>query len=99
TGVGVLLPMLSSHTLDPDYFADFLMGIGLAGAPGYEACAYAGIQRLASDAIWRIDIASGRQFREPCWNWRHHVVDPGTESLEELAQEFSRLLGAAVGER
>jgi asparagine synthase (glutamine-hydrolysing) len=99
TGVGALLPMLSSSALNPDYFAGFLMGTGLAGARDYEACAYDGVQRLANDAIWRIDIASGRQSREPCWNWRHHVVDCGSESLEELAREFGRLLRAAVSER
>ena len=99
TAVAPLLPMLPDNTLNQDYFANFLIETGLPGAPGYAACAYNGIERVGSDVIWRIDVTSGRQTREPCWNWRDRLVDPGTESLEQLAWKFGHLLRAAVSER
>jgi asparagine synthase (glutamine-hydrolysing) len=100
TGLRPLLDLLPSCSLDRDYLADFLMlpRTGIQEVPG-ERCAFEGICRVEAGSLIQHDVASRQVVRRACWNWLERRIDPGTDRLDELAEQFGALLRQAVRER
>lgn len=100
TSLRPLLDLLPQRTLNLDYVADFLMLPGtdaqqLAG----EDCAFQGIRRIGAGSLARVKISNGRVEQRTFWHWPEQLVEPDTDRLEVLGEQFADLMRQAVRER
>lgn len=100
TAMRPLLERLPRRSLNLDYVAEFLM---LPSSDvqelGCESCAFEGIRRVLAGSVVNICIPGGRIEQHRFWNWLESIVDPGTDRLEVLSEQFADLLRRAVRER
>jgi asparagine synthase (glutamine-hydrolysing) len=94
-----LLDLLPHRKLSLDYLAEFLMIPGPVNERSGEGCAYEGIHRVLAGTIVSINISTKRSERHGYWNWLERIVEPTTDCLEEISQQYADLLRQAVRER
>ncbi len=99
TGTAPLLDLLSTRSLDLDYIADFLMLPGQLQELGGERSVYQGIHRVEAGTAVSRNGPTGRVERSVLWDWAERIEDPGTESLDEVAEGYGDRLRTAVRER
>ena len=95
-----LLDARASRSLDPEYLADYLMSPGLPLEDTVDGrTAYQGIQRVAPGSIVLFHLTSGRVEQRRYWDWLERRVDPGTEDIAELGEQYLAVLRGAVRTR
>jgi asparagine synthase (glutamine-hydrolysing) len=99
TGLQPLLDRLPQRILALDYLAEFLMIPGPVNERASERCAYEGIHRLCPGSLLSVETDRGNIEQHVYWHWLERVVDPGTDRLEEIGQQYADLLQHAVRER
>ncbi len=89
-----------SPTLNLDFLAEYLSlpSLAIQELP-IEACAYAGVRRVMPGCVLGMDVTSGSVRVQSSWDWLERIADPGTDRMEEIAEQFSRLIREAVRER
>lgn len=100
TRMGPLLASLPCRSLNQEYLADYLM----LSAPALEETAdgrtvYQGIRRVLSGSIAVFHPPSGKREERCYWDWLERQVDPGTDDIAELGEQFLDRLRAAVRTR
>ncbi len=100
THMGPLLDLLPTRSLNQEYLADYLM----LAAPALEETAdgrtaYQGIRRVLSGSIAVLHLSSGKVEERGYWDWLEQQVDPGTENVGELGEQFLDRLRASVRTR
>jgi asparagine synthase (glutamine-hydrolysing) len=100
TGLRPLVDRLPARRLNLDYLAEHLMlpRADMQEPPG-EGCVYEGVRRLPVGSLIAIRLPHGRVEQRTCFDWLDRVVDPGTDRLEELAEQLSDVFRPAVWER
>jgi len=100
TGLRPLVDRLPARRLNLDYLAEHLMlpRADMQEPPG-EGCVYEGIRRVPAGSLIAIRLPNGRVERRTHFDWLDHLVDPGTDRFEELAEQFSDVFRPAVWER
>jgi asparagine synthase (glutamine-hydrolysing) len=100
TRIGPLLDALATRTLNQEYLADYLVspGVPLEETPDART-AYQGVQRVLPGSIAVFHLASGKAEQRRYWDWLQRRVDPGTDDVAELGEQFLDRLRAAVSER
>jgi len=100
TGIRPLVDRLPARRLNHRYLAEYLMlpCPHMQEPPGGD-CAYEGIHRLPAGSLVQIRFPHERLSRRTYFDWLDRMVDPGTDRLEELAEQFSDLFRPAVWER
>jgi asparagine synthase (glutamine-hydrolysing) len=100
TGLRPLLELLPHRSLNCDFLAEFLMLPTLSAQEfPIEQCVYEGVQRVQAGTMVQIAVPSGRVDRHLYWDWLERRLDPGTTRLEEISEQVSERLWAAVRER
>jgi asparagine synthase (glutamine-hydrolysing) len=95
-------PLLDARasSLDPEYLADYLMSPGLPLEDTTDGrTAYQGIQRLLPGSIAVFHLASGRVEQRRYWDWLERRVDPGTDDIAALGEQYLDVLRGAVRTR
>jgi len=100
TRMGTLLDEQATRTLNQEYLADYLVspGVPLEDTPNART-AYQGVERVLPGCIAVFDLASGKVEQHRYWDWLQRRVDPGTDKVAELGEQFLDRLRAAVRER
>jgi len=100
TGLRPLVDRLPARRLNLDYLAEYLMlpHAGMQEPPG-EGCVYEGVRRVPAGSLIAIRLPHGRVEQRTHFDWLDRLVDPGTDRLEELAEQFSDVFRPAVWER
>lgn len=65
----------------------------------YEGTFFEGIRRLVSGAALTADLSTGAVGQRRYWAWQDHLVDPGTDRVEDIAEGYGHVLRRAVRER
>ena len=100
TRMGPLLDARASRTLNQEYLADYLMSPGLPLQDTVDGgTVYQGIQRVLPGSIVVFHLASGRQEQRRYWDWLQRRVDPGTDDVAKLGEQYLDLLRGAVRTR
>jgi asparagine synthase (glutamine-hydrolysing) len=96
-------PLLDSparRTLDQAYLADYLM------LPGWDMeesddgrTVYQGIRRVLSGSVVVLHPPSGRIEQRRYWDWLERQIDPGTDDVAELGEQYLDRLRASVRTR
>jgi len=94
-----LLDLLPRRSLDLDYVAEFLMAPGQVNERAGERCAYEGVHRVSAGSVVSIHVSSGLIERRAHWDWSELMVDPGTDSLDKVSEQYGNVLRDAVRER
>ena len=95
-----LLDARASRSLDPEYLADYLMSPGLPMENTVDGrTAYQGIQRVLPGSIVLFHLPSGRVEQRRYWDWLERRVDPGTDDIAELGEQYLAVLREAVRTR
>jgi len=99
TGLRPLVDQLPARRLNLDYLAQCLVlpSAEMQEPPG-EDCVYEGVHRLPAGSRVAF-LPDGRVERRTWFDWHDRLVDPGTERLDELAEQFSDVFRPAVWER
>lgn len=94
------LPNISSPALNLDFIADYLSQpyMAIQERP-FETSVWQGIQRVVPGVILMADLHRGVIRRQPCWNWLEHMVEPDSDRVEDIAEDFSVRVRRAVRER
>ena len=95
-----LLDLLARRALNQEYLADYLMLSGWnleESADGRTV--YQGIQRVLSGSIVVLHPASGKVGQCRYWDWLQRQVDPGTDDVAQLGEQYLGRLRAAVRTR
>jgi len=100
TGLRPLVDRLPARRLNLDYLAEHLMlpCAHMQEPPG-EGCVYEGLRRVPAGGLIAIHLDHGRVEQRTYFDWLDRMVDPGTDRLEELAEQFSDVFRPAVWER
>jgi asparagine synthase (glutamine-hydrolysing) len=100
THMGPLLDAQATRTLNQEYLADYLVspGLPLEETP-VARTAYQGVQRVLPGCIAVFDLSCGKVEQRRYWDWLQRRVDPGTDNVAELGEQFLDRLRAAVSER
>jgi asparagine synthase (glutamine-hydrolysing) len=100
THMGPLLDRLPGRTLNQEYLADYL---ALALLTLEEAAdgrtAYRGVERVLTGSIAIFHLSSGKTEVRRHWDWLERQVDPGTDNVESLGEQYRERLRAAVRTR
>lgn len=100
TAMSPLLALLPRRSLNLDYVAEFLT---LPGSDvqqlAYDACAFEGIHRVQAGHIASVRIPGGQVEQHSFWSWPERIIDPDTDRLEGVSEQFADLLRHAVHER
>jgi asparagine synthase (glutamine-hydrolysing) len=100
TRMGPLLDARASRTLNLEYLADYLMSPGLPLEDTADGrTVYQGIQRVLPGSIVVFHLTSGRVEQRRYWDWLQHQVDPGTDDIAKLGEQYLDLLRGAVRTR
>jgi asparagine synthase (glutamine-hydrolysing) len=100
THMDPLLDARGSRTLNPEYLADYLMSPGLPLEDTVDGrTAYEGIQRVLPGSIVVFHLTSGRMEQRRYWDWLERRVDPGTDDIAELGEQYLGVLRDAVRTR
>jgi asparagine synthase (glutamine-hydrolysing) len=100
THMAPLLDSLASRTLDQEYLADYLMLPGWdMEEPADGRTVYEGIRRVRSGCIFVFRPASGTVEQRSYWDWLERQIDPGTDVVGELGEQYLDRLRAAVRTR
>jgi asparagine synthase (glutamine-hydrolysing) len=100
TQMEALLDLRPTRTLNVDYLAEFLM----LPSPTFhevpsEQCAYEGIRRVRGGVILSRRYPDGTVDLRRYWNWFERRIDPGTDDLDALSEQFGARFRLAVRER
>ena len=100
TSMGPLLDLLASRTLNQEYLADYLMSPVVAPQDSADGrTAYQGIQRVLPGSMAIFRLPSGQVEQRRYWDWLQRQVDPGTDDVARLAEQYLDRLRAAVRTR
>jgi asparagine synthase (glutamine-hydrolysing) len=100
TSLRPLLDLLPQRSLDQGYLAEFLARPGCYVEEHVtERCAFQGVRRVLAGTLLSARLPAGTVERHAYWNWREHMVAPGTNRLEDLGSQYGDLLRRAVRER
>jgi asparagine synthase (glutamine-hydrolysing) len=95
-----LLDLLPRRSLNLDYLAEFLVLPCIAAQePTGELCVFEGVHRVPAGNLVLAKLPHGSVQVHPYWHWDQHVVEPGTDRLQSLAERYGELLRQAVRER
>ena len=100
THIGPLLDLLPSRTLNQEYLADYL---ALALVTLEESVdgrtVYQGVQRVLTGSMVVFHLPSGKVEERRYWDWLERQVDPGTDDVARLGEQYLDRLRAAVRTR
>lgn len=100
TAMSPLLALLPRRSLNLDYVAEFLM---LPSSDVQQltsdACAFEGVHRVQAGSIASVCIPGGQVEQRSFWSWPERIIEPDTDRLEEMSEQFAILLRHAVRER
>jgi asparagine synthase (glutamine-hydrolysing) len=100
TRIESLLDAQATRSLNQEYLADYLVSPGIPLEESADArTPYQGIQRVLPGHIAIFDLASGKVDQRRYWDWLQRRIDPGTDNVAELGEQFRERLQAAVCER
>jgi len=100
THIGPLLDLLPSRTLNREYLADYLTLALLTLEESADGrTVYEGVQRVLSGSMAVFRLPSGKVEERRYWDWLKHRVDPGTDDVAELGEQYLERLRAAVRTR
>jgi asparagine synthase (glutamine-hydrolysing) len=100
TGILELLGRGAPPRLNSDFVADYLMRpiSAIQEMPANE-CIYQGVHRVVPGSIVELHVSSGEVRQHQYWDWVDRVDDPGTDKLEDIADQFDERFRRAVRER
>jgi asparagine synthase (glutamine-hydrolysing) len=99
TAMDAIVEHLPDAVVSQDFLANFLMDLSHADRRARQTCVYEGVTRVTTDEIVTLDVVSGEVSGVSCWDWRDHIVDPGSDRPEDMARRYAPALRAAVRER
>lgn len=99
TSIWALLRLTKQYTLNMEYFADFLTRPATRSEGTGEDCAYTGIHRVLPGTIVTLQPEPLSTETRTYWHWLENSRDPGTDSIEEIADHYRSLFHTAVRER
>jgi hypothetical protein len=100
THIGPLLDRLPSRTLNQEYLADYLALALLTLEESADGrTVYQGVQRVLSGSIAVFHLSSGKVEERRYWDWLERQVDPGTDNVERLGEQYLDRLRSAVRTR
>jgi len=99
TGLRPLLELLPSRRLNPEYLVDFLMLPGTCAEVPNDHCVFEGITRLAPGTILDIKLKTGKYTTIRHWDWLARKINPPSQKLEDLGEQYKIVLSQAVDER
>jgi asparagine synthase (glutamine-hydrolysing) len=95
-----LLDLLPSRTLNQDYLADYLATALLTMEESADGrTVYQGVRRVLTGSIVVFHLSSGKVEDRRYWDWLEHQVDPGTDDVALLGEQYLERLQAAVRTR
>jgi len=95
-----LLESLPSRTLNQEYLADYFTSAWESVDESADGrTVYQGIQRVLSGTMAVFHPASGKVEHRRYWDWLERRVDPGTDDVAKLGEQYLDLLRAAVRTR
>jgi asparagine synthase (glutamine-hydrolysing) len=100
TSMAPLLDALPSRILDEEYLADYLVLVGAALEHTAEGCTvYQGVRRVLPGSIAICHLPSGKVEQRRYWDWLNRQIDPGTDDVAKLGEQYLGRLQAAVRTR
>jgi asparagine synthase (glutamine-hydrolysing) len=94
------LDLLPSRTLNQEYLADYITSAGVTQEESPDGrTVYQGIRRVLSGHIVGFQLASGMIKERRYWDWLERQVDPGTDDVAKLGEQYLGRLKAAVRTR
>ncbi len=99
TSIQPFCAMLPQCVLNEAYLAEFIMMQAPRNEGSSEQCVYVGIQRVLPGAMVIARADTETIERHVYWNWLTHIKDPGTNDLVDIAEQYRKLLRAAVQQR
>jgi asparagine synthase (glutamine-hydrolysing) len=100
THMGPLLDSPASHTLNQEYLADYLMSSGVTLEESADGrTVYQGIHRVLSGSIVVFHLPGAKMEQRRYWDWPERQVDPGTDDVAKLGEQYLARLRAAVRAR
>jgi asparagine synthase (glutamine-hydrolysing) len=97
--IRALLDILPHRSLNLDYMAEFLMVPGQVNERAGERSAYEAVHRVLAGSVVSIHLPSKRIERRTYWDWSERILDPETDILKEVSEQYRDLLRHAVRER
>jgi asparagine synthase (glutamine-hydrolysing) len=87
-------------SLNREYLAAYLTarGSGWHELPSTD-CPYEGVQRLEPGTYLSSQLAASQIVISSFWNWSDHIIDPTSNELSKLSEEFCALLRGSIRER
>ena len=100
TGLEAVAAWISSHSLDPEYEAQYLMlpSCGEHEIHG-EQTPYQGVQRVLPRTMLHAELATGRVAPREYWDWLDRLEEPASQDLGTLGRRYLELLRQAVRTR
>jgi len=94
-------PLLDAPaTLNQEYLADYLISPGFVPEDSADGrTVYQGIRRVLPGSMAVFHPASGKVEQRRYWDWLERRVDPGTDDVAELGEQYLDRLRAAVRTR
>jgi asparagine synthase (glutamine-hydrolysing) len=99
TRMGPLLDSLANRTLNQEYLADYLMSAYPPDESADGRTVYQGVQRVRPGSIVVFHLPSGKHEERRYWDWLERQIDPGTDDVAKLGEQYLDRLRAAVGTR
>lgn len=98
TSLRALAARLPERALDVGTLGEFIT-MPFGELDYYEGTMFEGVRRLVAGASLLADLSAGTVRQQLYWSWQDHVVDPGTDRVEEIAEHYGEALRRAVRER
>jgi asparagine synthase (glutamine-hydrolysing) len=100
THIAPLLDLLPSRTLNHEYLADYLALALLTVEESADGrTVYHGVQRVLTGSIVVLRLSRGKVEERRYWDWLERQVDPGTDDVATLGEQYLDRLRAAVRTR
>jgi asparagine synthase (glutamine-hydrolysing) len=100
THIGPLLDSQTSRTLNQEYLADYLtLGLLTLEESADGRTVYEGVRRVLSGSIVVFQLPSGKIAERRYWDWLQRQVDPGTDDIGQLGEQYLGRLRDAVRTR
>jgi asparagine synthase (glutamine-hydrolysing) len=99
TSLQPLCALLPQCVLNEEYCAEFVMLQAPRGEMNSEQCAFIGIHRVLPGTMVIANADANTIESRTYWDWHERIKDPGSDDVTEVAEQYCKLLRAAIQER